>query len=207
MQRISSKPKPPTTFLKVPHIKQSSETSCGAAALSMVYKYYELDNQTEDAIWTRLKRTRNLSPDQEIIYANDLYNDIKNNDLHNIKGQAVWEEPDKIFALLKEFLRIKAPLIACQRWRKNKLFGHYKIVIGLDEGFVIVNDPELEVNETKIPKDQFVLDWQKYSDEAPGGLFIAALNEKQAKEIRKLPLMNFLADIKYFEASNLKFLL
>ena len=193
-------------FLRVPHIKQSDEASCGAAALSMVYKYYGLSEQTEEKIWTRLKKPRNLNPNQEIIYTNDLYNDISNNGLHKIKGQAVWEEPNKILALLREFLRIKSPLIACQRWRKNQPFGHFRIVVGLEKDFVILNDPEIEKETIKISLSKFIADWKNYSAEIIGGEFIAVLDNDQVKEIQKFPIKTFWADIKYFEASNLQFL-
>lgn len=209
LQRMTSnlsKPEKPTNLLKVPHIKQANEQSCGAASLCMVYKYYELEQQTKEKIWFRLKKRRNLDPNQEITYIDDLYNDIRSNGLHNIKGQAVWEEPEKIFELLKEFLRIEVPLIVCQRWREEQPFGHYKIVLGLEENFVVVNDPEFDEDKIKVPKDRFVEDWKYYSDEVQGGWFIAALNEEQIKKIQKLPLMNFWADIRYYEASNFQFL-
>lgn len=210
LQRMASnlsKPEKTINSLKVPHIKQRSEQSCGAASLYMVYKYYGLEKlQSEEKIWFRLKKQRALNPSQEITYIKDLFNDIRPNGLHHILGQAVWEEPEKILELLKEFLRIEVPLIVCQRWRENQPFGHYKIVIGLEENFVVVNDPEFDENEIKVPKDKFITDWQKYSDEVLGGWFIATLNENQIKKIQKLPLITFEADIRNFEASNFQFL-
>lgn len=193
-------------ILKVPHIKQTNETSCGAAVLSMVYKYYGLDNQTEKIIWNRLKKPRELNPDKEIIYTNDLFNDIKSNGFHHIKGQAVWDDKNKLLNLLKEFLRIKAPLIVCQRWREDQPYGHFKIVVGLEDESVILNDPESDENIIKVSLDRFIADWQKYSQEVIGGEFIAVLNNDQIKKIRKLPVISFWADIKDFEANNLQFL-
>ena len=192
--------------LKVPHVKQNSESGCGAAVLFMVYKYYGLDHQTEEKIWARLKKLRKLNNSEEIIYSYDLYKDIRSNGFHTIIGQAIWQEPEKVIKLLEEFLRIRVPLIVCQRLREDKPLGHYKIVIGLEKDFVLVNDPEFEEDFVKVPKDKFIKDWQKYSDEIIGGQFIAALDEKQIKELRELPLIGFEADIKGFVASDFQFL-
>src|SRR3990167_1917832 len=99
MASNSSKPEKSISPLKLPHIKQASEQSCGAASLCMVYKYYKLEQQTEEKIWSRLKKKRDIDVSQETIYINDLYNDIRSNGLHNIMAQAVWQEPKKIFEL------------------------------------------------------------------------------------------------------------
>ena len=183
-----------------------NEQSCGAASLCMVYHYYGLKHQTQEKIWTRLKKQRALIPNQESIYITDIYNDIRTNGLHTILGQAVWNDSMKIFALLEEFLKIGVPIIVNQRWRENQPLGHFKVITGLNTEHIIVNDPEFTVNPTIIPYQKFISDWQNYSVETPGGWFVTALNEEQIKKIRILSVMEFRADVKNFDISNLNFL-
>jgi len=94
------------SLLKVPHITQSAETTCGAAALCMIYWYHGLKHQSEDKIWVRLKETRKLNPNEEFIPTAKLAYDAKSNGLHYIFGQAVWDDTKKVLRLLEEFLRI-----------------------------------------------------------------------------------------------------
>lgn len=205
MNTTTSKLMPPEALLDVPHIKQTNENSCGAAALCMVYNYYGLTIQTEEKIWQRLKKTRELDHSQEIIYLNSFPNDIRSNGLHYIKGRAVWEDPKKIIEVLEEFLRIQVPLIVCQRWREDQLFGHFKIVIGTEKDCVWVNDPEVDEKAIRVPLDKFIADWRYYSDEVQGGWFVAILNDDNSKKLGKLPLVTFDADITNFVVSNFQF--
>lgn len=191
--------------LKVPHIKQSKETTCGAAVLCMIYLYYGLKNQTEDKIWARLKEPRKLNPTEEFIQTINIAKDAKKNNLHYMIGQAVWNNPKKAFALLREYLRIGVPVVVCQKFRSDQLIGHFRIVVGMENGKIFLNDPELEEPESVMTKKEFILMWKKCSDEVIGGQFLVILTNEQVGKLKGLPLYYFQADIKDYQVSNLNF--
>lgn len=193
------------SLLKVPHIKQSAETTCGAAVLSMIYQFYGLKDQSEDKIWHRLKERRYLNPNEEFIQTSKLAEDAKNQGFHYIIGQAVWNQEEKAVGLLKEFLRIGAPIIVCQKFKRDSGIGHFRIVIGLNEDEIILNDPYLEDSVFRMNKSDFLEMWQKCSDEVIGGQFVVILNETQSEKLGNLPLLWFNADITDFEVNKLNF--
>lgn len=192
-------------ILKVPHIKQTAETTCGAAALSMIYQFYGLKMETEAKIWDRLKEPRHLNPSEEFIQTSKLAEDAKKNGFYYIIGQAVWNNLEKSVALLEEFLRIEAPIIVCQKFTKDSVIGHFRIVMGIEDDSIILNDPSSEEEFSVMSKSDFFEMWQKCSDEVIGGQFVAILDSKQAKQLGSIPLFWFSADVTDFEVSNLNF--
>lgn len=106
---------------------------------------------------------------------------------------------------LAEFIKIGVPIIVCQKFRDDQIIGHFRIVIGLTDKTVIVNDPELKQSTSKIRKDSFLLKWEKCSNEVIGGEFVVILDDKNVKQLGNLPVYEFRADIKDFVASDFNF--
>jgi predicted double-glycine peptidase len=191
--------------ITIPHIKQTNETSCGAAALAMVYAHYGVANQNEATIWNRLKEPRSLNPSEEFIRTPNLAKDVKAFGLHYVYGQAVWEEEEKALNLLDEFIKIRVPVIVCQKFEDKRPFGHFRIVTGFTKNYVKLSDPYLDEPVSKMKKDNFFSMWQATSDEVIGGEFVAVLDDKQCQKLGEIIVHTFWADIDYYRAGNLHF--
>lgn len=194
--------------LKVPHIRQTQEGMCGAAALAMVYQFYDL-KQTQVDIWQRLSKPRQEAAGKFIDSKTIVMDSIKQKFCY-FAGHVVWQNKDLATQVLRKFINLGIPVIICQRWRENSKLGHYKIVIGIEKDGVIVNDPESETPKSKIFYKSFMYKWERIngSTEVLGGEFVTIFPRKLNVEVRrlKLTLIDFTANISQFSAADFKFL-
>lgn len=194
--------------LKLPHIKQIQEGMCGAAALTMVYRFYGFKQKQSD-IWQRLSIPRQATTGK-FIDTKTMITDSVNQNFCYIAGHVVWQNKSLAVRVLRKFISLDIPVIICQRWRENSPLGHYRVVIGIEKDGVIINDSENKTPKSKIIYKSFMHKWEKIngSTEVLGGEFVAIFPRKLCVRVRrlKLTLTSFSANISQFSATGFKFL-
>ncbi len=148
----------------VPDVRQSTNYSCGAAALQAVLAYWGT-SEREDRLMARLSTSpeQGTSPDNIIRVAREF------------GLTAVLKEglglPDLEAALREGFTVI----VDLQAWRESKAApwtetwddGHYIVLLGADEANLYFEDPSLLGARGSIPKAEFLDRWHDYEGEAP----------------------------------------
>ena len=178
--------------LNVPHIQQSQESSCGAAALSMVYKYLGLNDQNEDIIWDRLKEPRPSRRGEYFLRTVPMAKDSQNYGLSYFMGKAVLDAQLSLLQPLKEFLSLSIPIIVCQRISSENTLGHFRVVIGVEKNNIYINDPLLSKGKTTKNIDEFLSLWKNANnEEVVGGEFLAVFKKEQVKSDSKFLVSDF----------------
>lgn len=191
--------------LKIQHLKQSQETSCGAAALAMVYQYLNIDGENEGKIFERIKTPRPDSPGQYYLRTWNMAQDSMRFDLTYFIGQAVLDSSEIALQPIKEFLSASIPVIVCQRVDASSKFGHFRVITGIGKDKVSLNDPLLE-NPSEVSVDEFMALWQRTSDdEVIGGQLIAIFRKEQLNMKKEFLIKNFDSPVHSFKASFLNF--
>jgi ABC-type bacteriocin/lantibiotic exporter with double-glycine peptidase domain len=196
-----------TKTLKIPHVKQINEASCGAAALAMVYTYFKV-NQTQEGIWKRLAKPRQDGSGL-VIYTKSIFEDVVHQGLSYVGGQVVWRDKSLALGVIKRFLDIGVPVIVNQLWKEHSLYGHYSVVVGMDDINVVVQDPMNPQPEIEITHDSFMHKWNKIpnSKEVPGGVFVVIFPKEVELVVKNLEftLVNLAANISQFKATDFEF--
>jgi predicted double-glycine peptidase len=150
----------------VPDVRQSTNYSCGAAALQALLSYWGIDKREQDLMQSLgTTPAEGTSPEAIVRVASEIgcQASLKENlDLKDIGDS----------------LRRHIPVIcAIQAWTDNRPAGfswdkdwedgHYVIVIGLDSRSVYVEDPSLLGTRGIIPRAEFVARWHDYRGVPP----------------------------------------
>jgi len=192
--------------LAVKHLKQSNSFTCRATALAMVYKYLKHGTQTENKIWRRLKEP--LPNDRKNFYIKtyNLAVDAEKQKLSYFYGQVFMDDSKLALSTIKEFISASIPVVVCQKISKENIIGHFRVVIGLDNQDILVNDPMNDKGSTKISRKNFMELWQDAGNgEVIGGEFFAVFNPKAFKNNFKVTVASFDSNSKHFTVSKLAF--
>ena len=164
---------PRSVVLDVPYIQQKDINGCGAAALLMVYQYYGKKIFSEANILNDLKRPAPHNPDEFFIPSASLsehasYRKFKAEmrQLKHATEQQVAEELDHYVT------KAAIPLIACQKYTDAlPQVGHFRIVLGIENGNVIFHDPSREFGGAALswPLARFTEYWQATGEAVQGG--------------------------------------
>lgn len=192
--------------MKVPHIKQKSETSCGAAALAMVYGYLGKPEETESKIFERLKTKRPNVEGEFYIRNIDLAKDSLKHNLSYFIGTVPLSSKKTAFQALKKFLSLSIPVVACQRVTESSTFGHCRVVVGIDQNNnITVHDP-LDDDSKIIAPEVFMKLWQRTNeDEVVGGQFFAIFRKEDVGKENSFLVNDFNASVSSFKATSLEF--
>lgn len=166
--------------LPVPHIQQSSSSSCGAATLAMIYSYNNY-KRNEEEIWSSIKKPRPSVPGEYYIETLDLIKDAKANGFFSVCGRMDLEDVDLIKRHISYFINNSVPFIACKQWT-NPVLGHFVVVYGISNDYIKIKDPELK-NASKIKIKKFVNEWMATGAEVTGGIFILVVPESKKSAI------------------------
>lgn len=192
--------------LPVPHVKQSKETSCGAAALSMVYKYLGKDDQLEETIWERLKVLRPNTNDQYYLQTPDMARDGRGQGFSYFIANAVLDSPELALQPIKEFLALSIPVIVCQKISESSTWGHFRVVTNIESNKITFNDPMQDNAGTIVAVDTFLSLWANANNgEVIGGQFFAIFNKEQIAKKSKFVVSTFEASVSFFGATSLNF--
>ncbi|MBX4199252.1 C39 family peptidase [Candidatus Parcubacteria bacterium] len=190
--------------LSVPHMKQTKESSCGAAALAMLYKHLGIPDQTEEVIWERLKTPRPNIPGDEFITTMSMAQDGQQFDLSYFKAQASLASSETAMQPVVEFLSQGIPVVVCQKVSKDDIRGHFRILTGVEGESILLNDPDATEATTKMDLDTFMSLWSDANNgEVIGGEFFAIFKKEQLAQESRFTVTNFNSSVDSFDVSNL----
>jgi uncharacterized protein YvpB len=161
--------------IKVPYVHQININACGAAVLEMVYRYYGRDNFSQEELMTKYQELEPHGSGNFRLNTNSLAVDAREQGFNAGIGRAIYQSVPDVIALLKLMLDSGIPLIVCQRFTDEQpLIGHFRIVVGLDEEYVYLHDPSVEIGgeNLKWQINKFVDFWQETGNNVTGGIFV-----------------------------------
>jgi len=135
------------------------QSMCGSASLKMVFDYYGIE-KSEEEIAKLARTTEDLGTDDQGIKkaAESLWFTVE------IKNESSFED-------IQDYLSKKTPVIVNWFTRGRIDYddsqvpdGHYSVVVGLDEEFIYLQDPEIG-KLRKIEKSDFMKVWFDFTGE------------------------------------------
>jgi len=150
-----SQPKAPSNLIRVPLVRQSTDFTCGVAALQSVFAYFG-DEYREDQLAKELK----AAPKVGTSYLEMVR-------LAKAKGYSVKVLKGMSLADLNKLIDAGKPVICLlQAWADKPADysndwqdGHYAVAIGYDTKNVFFMDPSTLSNYTFIPTKEFLSRW------------------------------------------------
>ncbi len=149
----------PNLLLVKPFQETLFKSMCGPGSLKMVFNYYGIE-KSEEEIAKLAGTTEDLGTDDQGIKkaAESLGFTVE------IKNESSFED-------IQEYLNKKIPVIVNWFTRGRINYddsqvpdGHYSVVVGLDEGFIYLQDPEIG-KLRKIERDDFMKVWFDFTGE------------------------------------------
>lgn len=180
-------PSLPADALAVPIVRQSTDYSCGAAALLGVLQYFHLYEDPESSLFASLKTTPKdgTAPEDILRVARDL-------------GLTADMKENSTLADLKDSLKRGEPVIldiqawageVPASWKDVWEEGHYVVAIGMDKHYVYFMDPVVGTAYTFLTPNDLMDRWHDYEDRTGVvrryyqlGIFL-----KGAKRLRTFP--------------------
>ncbi|MCY3414312.1 MAG: C39 family peptidase [Candidatus Heimdallarchaeota archaeon] len=146
----------PTRILNIPMVRQSTNYTCGVAALQSVLKFYGFDER-EDKLAEKLNATlEGGTPRWNITaYAEKLGISVKEKQLMTIEEleQNIQDSHPTIITI-QAWAGESNP-----DWSNRWEDGHYVVCIGYDEENLYFMDPSTLGNYTYIPKSELLSRW------------------------------------------------
>ncbi|HMA54084.1 MAG TPA: cysteine peptidase family C39 domain-containing protein [Acidobacteriota bacterium] len=151
-------------FDAIPDVRQSTNYTCGAAALQAVLSYWGTDER-EDRLAARLKSTPEAGT-----HPLDILRVAREFGL-----SAELREGLDLADLERALAGGTTVIVDLQAWRERADVpwtetwddGHYMVLLAMDAGNLYFEDPSLLGARGKIPRAEFVDRWHDYEGEAP----------------------------------------
>ncbi len=164
------------TKLKVPYIAQINENACGAAVLEMVYKYYGLENISQQEIFNKYKELEPHGSGNNRFSTDSLVSDSLERGLLSFLARADYDNEESSIRLLKWLTTgLKIPVIVCQKFTDQQpLLGHFRIVVGVKDNIIYIHDPHSE-NGGAFQEwgfEKFMEFWKPTGANVTGGIFV-----------------------------------
>lgn len=143
---------PSGLWLDIPFVRQSRE-GCGAASIAMVMQYWlaQAGNKPGDASDATFILRKLHSSRAHGIYASEMKNYLEQNGYRSFAFSGNWRD-------LEEHLQKGRPLIVALKPAAHEKALHYVVVAGLDEGYVLFNDPA-DRKLAKLDRQSFEKQW------------------------------------------------
>ena len=153
----------------VPFVHQTQTMSCGAAALVMVFGYYGIQAD-QDEMFARLAKPDRMANNVTQLSFGAHRDQALRVGLKAGVGTIDVTSPEKTFAELGFFVvRKGVPIIARQSFStQEREAGHYRVVTGITQKSIIVNDPLQQSRHTEMDLSVFLDLWQPHG-QVPGG--------------------------------------
>ena len=162
-------------LLKVPYIAQFNSNACGAAVLQMIYEYYGLQDVSQEILFNTYQELEPRGSGNLRMTTDALVQDSRERGFNSGWSRVNYSSNEDSINLLKILvLKNKIPIIVCQKFTEDHpTIGHFRIVLGIDEGFVYLHDPNNEIGGPKLkwPINKFMDFWQWTGDNVTGGIF------------------------------------
>ena len=158
-------PEGPVILAGVPDVRQAEHYSCGASSMQAVLSYWGLDAFEAD-----LRTYLNTTPHHGT-YPWDMFRVAR-----DLGFEAEWKD-NLTIADLEASVRDGVPVIIDgqrfkepnKTWEDSWAYGHYMVVIGVDDRSVYLEDPDLLGTRLVMDRDEFVQSWHDYEAEIPTG--------------------------------------
>jgi predicted double-glycine peptidase len=146
------------TVLAVPLVPQTTDHTCGPAALASVLRYFGVQNAADESLLARaLGTTAALGTEPQ-----DLARVAEH---HGVRAE--YRERMTLSELAQQVRLGKPVLVLYQAWSERPgesyatsyASGHYGVVVGVDHRYVYVADPWVRGARTFIPRGEFVERW------------------------------------------------
>lgn len=150
----------------VPDVRQSTDYSCGAAALQSVLLYWGHEYMETDLMkMLRTTADSGTQPSDIVRVAQELKLNVE------LRQNMTYQDLERI-------IDKNIPVIICaQAWREGENLekkwsdiwnaGHYMVIIGYDQNNIYLEDPWLLTQIAYIPRAEFLDRWHIYEGEAP----------------------------------------
>ncbi len=159
--------------LEVPYVAQFNKYSCGAAALEMVYKYYQRSDISQQEIFKKHHEADPEYKSETRISTLSLISDAKSRGFEAFWRRVNYKNKSQSLAVLKSYLRDKTPVIVCLQFSKEMpRVGHFRVVIDIDERDNIYFYDPYKSGLMKWPADQFMDYWQPTGKDVTGGVYV-----------------------------------
>jgi uncharacterized protein len=185
---FSHSPRLPSDALPVPIVRQSTDYSCGAAALLSVLQYWGKYEEPESSLFEPLKTSPKDGTDPNAILS-----------LAKTFGLAArMQEHTTLEGLQTALKQGETPIIDIQAWRGEEVQkpwpdtweeGHFVVVVGTDRRYVYFMDPVVGSGYTYLPSAELVERWHDYEtyNGVPVRNYQLALFLKGDKPLRSFP--------------------
>lgn len=162
------------SMLAVPYVKQINPNACGAAVLEMIYKFYGIEDISQNDLMQKYQEFEPHGSRNYRLSSETLVIDAKERNFDAVLFRANYKDKQDCLAKLYEFVELnKLPVIVCQKFTNEQpLMGHFRLVVGMNEDFIYVHDPfqDIEGNEAEWTSDQFFEFWQPTGEDVTGGI-------------------------------------
>lgn len=157
----------PEGFLSgIPDVRQSTNYSCGAAALQAVLSYYGVDKRERDLMdMLKTSPEAGTSPDNIVRVAREL--GFRAEPRENLKYEDLEEAYRDGVPVICDIQAWTAAPPGNQAWAEDWEDGHYVVLLGADPQFIYVEDPSLLGTRGIIPKPEFLDRWHDYEGDPP----------------------------------------
>ncbi len=158
-------PSPPAALLAtIPDVRQSTNYSCGAAALQAVLAHWGI-SEREDRLMTRLHTTpeKGTSPDNIVRGAREfgLQAELR-------EGLGLADLEAGLAAGFTVIVDLQARREAVGRpWTELWDDGHYMVLLGMDDRNLYFEDPSLLGSRGYIARQEFLDRWHDYEGDEP----------------------------------------
>jgi ABC-type bacteriocin/lantibiotic exporter with double-glycine peptidase domain len=163
-------------LLQVPYAAQIDPNSCGAAVLEMIYRYYRISPVDQNDIFNAYKELEPHGSGNFRMSTDSLVRDARRHGLDAGWERANFRSTQDSIAQLRLWVEERrVPLIVCQKFTdRSPLIGHFRIVLGLDRGDIVLHDPSPEVGGAALrwPEAKFMDYWQPTGENVTGGVYI-----------------------------------
>jgi len=162
-------PRAPAPFLDaVPDVRQSTNYSCGAAALQAVLHYWRIDVREGDLMADLGSDPERGTPPEAILRV-----------AGRLGLKAELREGLSVDDLVEALRRGVPPIVDLQAWTSADVEsdgfrwadawedGHYVVLIGIEGETLIFEDPSLLGARGYIPRAEFLERWRDYEGEPP----------------------------------------
>lgn len=172
-----------TKTLDVPFIMQNHPNSCGAAALEMIYKYFGIQGIDQSSIMLQYQELEPHGTGNLRITTDALIADATSRGLTSQWMRAPFRDTEKSLKLLRILVKeLEIPVIVCQKYDddfRNRQIGHFRVVIGIDDRFIYLNDPDMHSGSKNAqwPISKFMEYWQPTGENVTGGIFCMVSNK------------------------------
>jgi predicted double-glycine peptidase len=161
--------------LSVPYIKQFADGACGAAALEMIYRFYNVNDVDQAAIFAAFQEKEPHGSGELRITTDNMVADAKSRGFVADWFRVNFSDQATAITIIKENCAKSIALVACQRYTQQQpLLGHFRVITGCDKKRIFAHDPCPKFGGADFAYriDEFLDAWKPTGANITGGVTI-----------------------------------